>query len=59
VTWLIVGCYQVFALMKQVGGEETWKESTLLGFVTPILEPHTVRELLPLAGGGRAPRETP
>jgi hypothetical protein len=59
VTWLIVGCYQVFALMKQVGGEETWKESTLLGFVTPILEPHTVRELLPLSGEARAVRGEP
>lgn len=49
VTWLIVGCYQIFALMKQVGGEETWKESTLLGFVTPILEPEYARELLPLS----------
>ncbi len=58
VTWLIVGCYQVFALMKQLGGEETWKESTLLGFVTPILEPHTVRELLPLAGEDRVSRRT-
>jgi AcrR family transcriptional regulator len=46
VTWLIVGCYQVFALMKQVGGEETWKESTLLGFVTPILEPRYANEVL-------------
>jgi len=50
ITWLMVGCYQVFALMKQVGGEETWKESTLLGFVAPILEPRYVHELLPLSG---------
>jgi AcrR family transcriptional regulator len=48
VTWLLVGCYQVFALMKQVGGEDAWKESTLLGFVTPILEPRYARDLLPL-----------
>jgi len=51
VTWLLVGCYQVFALMKQVAGEETWKEGTLLGFVAPILEPSYARDLLPLREG--------
>jgi AcrR family transcriptional regulator len=54
VTWLIVGCYQVLALMKEVDGKNAWKESTLSGFITPILEPRYVRELAPLTRPGAA-----
>jgi AcrR family transcriptional regulator len=64
VTWLIVGCYQVLALMKEVDGEDAWKESTLMGFITPVLEPRTVRELAALTrpegtlGPSGRPKET-
>ncbi len=60
VTWLIVGCYQVLALMKEVDGENAWKESTLTGIITPVLEPRAVRDLAALTrqgpGGGARPR---
>ncbi len=52
VTWLIVGCYQVLALMKEVDGENAWKKSTLSGFITPILEPTYVRQLTAFTDGG-------
>jgi len=55
VTWLIVGCYQVLALMKEVDGESAWKESTLSGFITPILEPRYVRRLKAFTNGGERP----
>jgi AcrR family transcriptional regulator len=60
VTWLIVGCYQVLALMKEVDGENAWKESTLTGFITPVLEPRAVQDLAALtrpdAGAAARPR---
>jgi hypothetical protein len=60
VTWLIVGCYQVLALMKEIDGENAWKESTLTGFITPVLEPRAVQDLAPLTrpalGAGVRPR---
>lgn len=52
VTWLIVGCYQVLALMKEVDGENAWKKSTLSGFITPFLEPRYVRQLTTFTNGG-------
>lgn len=51
VTWLIVGCYQVLALMKEVDGERAWTERTLLGFITPVLDPRVAGQVAPIAQG--------
>lgn len=51
-TWLIVGCYQVLALMKEVDREHPLKETTLAGFIAPLLEPLYARQILRGSGPG-------